>query len=101
MTRIGDTPLGEFVHAAVHNFGFVATERLAFGEQLTETFTSNDELLYLFLNVHDAFLPSEVCVMRIFSMRLNSGSLFALPRVFQFFLDAIYRVSRSCSSRFE
>lgn len=94
-------PFGEFVHAAVHNFGFVTTERLAFGEQLTETFTSNDELLYLFLNLHDAFPPSEVWVMRICSMGLNSGSFCALPRLFQFLLDVNYRVSRSCSSRFE
>jgi hypothetical protein len=76
-------PFGEFVHAAVHNFGFVTTERLAFGEQLTETFTSNDELLYLFLDLHHAFLPSAVYVMRILSrwaeFRVSLGLASGLP----------------------
>lgn len=65
--------IGEFVHTAVQNFGFVTIEGFAFGKQPAELFTCIDELLYFFLDWQDAFLPVKGTRGEIISMRLKSG----------------------------
>jgi hypothetical protein len=100
-SQTDETPFGKFVHAAVQNFGFVTSEWFAFGKQLTEVFACNDELLYLFLDRHDTFLPVRGTPGEIIWMRLKSGCLFASPRIFQFLPEACHRLSRRCSHQFE
>jgi len=90
-TRTGKSPFrGELVHAAVQNLGFMTTERFAFGKQPTEALTCNDELLYFFLDRHDAFLAVRETHGENISIRLKSGGLFASPRVFQFLPESCH-----------